>query len=147
MLVNPVQGGPLCLALGDNPLSRLAVVDAALTAEVVQPLAAADAQLRLEGAGAVVEPRVDDLAITRRGLGAELGVALEEEGGRTGGEGGCCCKADNAGAYDLGKGLAVRSGEQAAPRRERLRCSGEAGVGAMAAVFPTAKDSSYMTDV
>lgn len=49
-------------------------------AELVQEVLPADAELRLETRFAVVDARVDDLAVARRGLGADSGVTLDEDG-------------------------------------------------------------------
>lgn len=102
MLIHLFQRLPLPLILRDDPLPRLAVRHAAGSAEVVEALAAADAQGGLEGGGRVVEAGVDDLAVAGGGLGAEGGVALDEKGGGAGGQGGGGCEADDAATYYLG---------------------------------------------
>ena len=75
-----LEGAHLALRLRDDPLARIAVRHGVLLAEGVEELLAADAQLRLEGARAVVDARVDNLAVARGGLGAGEGVALQKEG-------------------------------------------------------------------
>lgn len=79
--VDPLQGLPLRVVLGDEPLARPAVGDAVPVAELVQQVLAAEAELRLEGVFAVVDAGVDDLAVARAGLCADGGVTLYEHGG------------------------------------------------------------------
>jgi hypothetical protein len=81
-------------------------------AQGVEEVLAADAEGGLEGVGAVVDARVDDLAVAGGGFGADLGVALEEEGG--------------AGGVVAGKGLGYRQADYAAA----YYCVGEVGWGA-----------------
>lgn len=71
---------PLSLILRDDPLASAAVADVVLLAELVQQVLAADAQLRLEAGRAVVDARVDDLAVARARLGAHGVVALNQDG-------------------------------------------------------------------
>lgn len=77
-------------------------------AQLVQQVPPADAEPRLEAGAAVVDARVDDLAVARRGFRADGGVALDEDGGRGGvaGEVAGDGEADDAAADDLDVGLA-----------------------------------------
>lgn len=61
------------------PLACIPVRDVVPGTKRIQHLLAADAQVRLEGRGAVVDAGVDDLGVSRRRLGAGLQVSLEEE--------------------------------------------------------------------
>lgn len=72
-------------------------------AELVEEVLPADAELRLEAGLSVVDARVDDLAVARRGLGADGGVALDEDGGGVAAEGKLAGdgEADDAAADDL----------------------------------------------
>lgn len=101
--LDPPQRLLLPLILRNDPLARPLEPDAVLFAQLVQQILAADAQLRLEAAGPVVDSRVDDLAVARARFGADGAVALDEERGcvvalgelaRNG-------EADDAAAYDL----------------------------------------------
>lgn len=72
-------------------------------AKRIQHLLAADAQLRLERAGAVVDAGVDDLGVAAGRLGARRQVPLEEQRrGRALRQGARGGEADCAGAYYLG---------------------------------------------
>lgn len=72
-------------------------------AQLVEQVPPADAELRLEAGFAVVDARVDDLAVARGGFCADGGVALDEDGGggvvtgEVAGDG----EADDAAADDL----------------------------------------------
>lgn len=102
--LNLLKRGALLLGLRDDPLARVAEADIVARAELVQQVLAADAQAGLEGRGAVVDARVDDLAVARGGFGADGGVALEEEGGGGGSAAGELlgyCKSYCAAADDL----------------------------------------------
>ncbi|EFW98773.1 l-2-hydroxyglutarate mitochondrial precursor [Grosmannia clavigera kw1407] len=79
--VDALQCGELGGRLGHQPLARAAMRHAVRGTKVVQQPAAADAELRLERVGAVVEAGVDDLAVARGCLRADGGVAFEHEDG------------------------------------------------------------------
>lgn len=72
-------------------------------AELVEQVLAADAEPRLEAGFSVVDARVDDLAVARRGFGADGEVALDEDGGRVAAAGEVAGdgEADDAAANDL----------------------------------------------
>lgn len=101
--LDPPQRLLLLLILRNDPLARPLEADAVRLAQLVQQILAADAQLRLEAAGPVVDARVDYLAVARASLGADGVVALDEERGcvvalgEFAGNG----EADDAAAYDL----------------------------------------------
>lgn len=73
--------------------------------QLVEQVPPADAELRLEAGFAVVDARVDDLAVARGGFCADGGVALDEDGGgggrRVAGEVAGDGEADDAAADDL----------------------------------------------
>lgn len=72
-------------------------------AQLIEQVPPADAEPRLEAGFAVVDARVDDLAVARGGFCADGGVALDEDGGggvvtgEVAGDG----EADDAAADDL----------------------------------------------
>src|SRR5437773_5467314 len=68
---NAGQLGKLGLGGGDDELAAAPMVDAALAAELVQALAAGDAQACLERAARTVDAGVDHLAVARARAGAE----------------------------------------------------------------------------
>lgn len=75
-----------------------------LPAKFIQQFLAADTQGRLEGGRAVVDARVDDLAVAGRGFLAGSQMALQEEGGWVAGRKGAGSgEAYGAGAYYLDK--------------------------------------------
>src|SRR2546423_9926 len=67
---NPGQLGKLPLAGGDDELAAAPMGDGALATELVQALAARDAQTCLERAARIVDAGVDQLAVARAGAGA-----------------------------------------------------------------------------
>jgi hypothetical protein len=70
--------------------------------ELVEQVLPADAEFRLEAGFAVVDARVDDLAVARGGFCADGGVALDEDGGRgVAGEVAGDGEADDTAADDL----------------------------------------------
>lgn len=110
VLVQPLQLLVLRVRLRDDPLARPPVADAVRLAEGVEEVSAAEAQPRLERVGAVVDARVDDLAVSGRCFRADGCVALDEERRRVGLEGEVVGyrEADYAAADDLaGISLAV----------------------------------------
>lgn len=102
--IDALQGFVLRVVLRDDPLADLLVRDGAGAAKVVEEVAPADAELGLERVPAVVEPRVDDLAVAGGGFGAGLRVSFQEEGGCRGvffGEAACGGEAYDAASDDL----------------------------------------------
>src|SRR2546421_160875 len=76
---NPAQLGKLPLAGGDDELAAAPMGDGALATELVQALAARDAQKCLEGAAGIVEAGVDPLVVAGAGAGAEAPGGLENQ--------------------------------------------------------------------
>ena len=78
-------------------------------AKFVQQPPSPDAQLRLQAAGAIVDARVDDLAVARARLRPDCCVALNEDRGGIGAEGELAGygEADDATTYDLEAGRRV----------------------------------------
>ena len=79
-----LQLGPRFLGAGDDQLSAAPVRYFVPGAEPVERLAALDAEPGLEGAGRIVDARVDDAAVVGAGLGAEAGMALDQADGAPG---------------------------------------------------------------
>lgn len=79
--IHALEGLALGVVLRDDPFARVAVGYVVGGAKVVEHFFAADAEVGLEGGGAVVDAGVDDLGVARRGFCAWVEVALEEEGG------------------------------------------------------------------
>ena len=96
-----MQGCNLGSIPGNDPLADFATLDPILLTIGVQQLPAADTQRFFERIGRVVQPRVDDLAVSRRGLSARGSVPVEEQGVAGKREGGSDGKANDAGANDL----------------------------------------------
>lgn len=100
--VHALERLALLRRLRDDPFARVAVGHAVPAAEVVQQLLAPDAEVGLEGVRAVVDARVDDLAVAGRRLLARGEVSLQEEGGGVaGGEGAGGGETYGASAYYL----------------------------------------------
>lgn len=110
MPVHALERLALARRLRDDELARVAVGHAVAGAKVVEQLFAADAEAGLERRRAVVDARVDDLAVARRRLLARRQVPLQEERrGVAGGEGARRGEADGPGADDLvDSGICVR---------------------------------------
>src|ERR1700730_8321056 len=68
---DPRQLGKLRLGGRDDELAAAPMRDAALATEVVQALAARDAQACLERAARIIDAGVDHLAVARAGTGSE----------------------------------------------------------------------------
>ena len=63
----------------DDDFADAAVVDVVLGAIPVERLAACDAQARLQRAGGIVDPRVDDFGVARARVRAEVLLGLEQD--------------------------------------------------------------------
>ena len=73
------QGRQLALVGGDDDLAAALVGDAVLGAEAVHQLAALGAVPRLERAGLVVEPGVNDAAVVPGLVCGEFALGLEDD--------------------------------------------------------------------
>ena len=76
------DGGTLAdvvVGRGDDQLSRALRVDMHRPAVVVQQFAALDAELRLEAAARIVDPRMNDLRVARRRLAAEVARLVDDQ--------------------------------------------------------------------
>src|SRR6202008_1561398 len=69
----------LFLAIGDDELAAILVIDAAIAAVGIQRAIAGHAETRLEAARRVVETGVDHAAVPRRGDRARVGFRLEQQ--------------------------------------------------------------------
>ena len=77
--VHFLQLAHLLRVLRDDPFLRVAVRDAVARAQLVEHALAAQTEVGLERAVAVVESGVDDFAVARRGFAADHAVALDQE--------------------------------------------------------------------
>ncbi len=73
------EGRDLALVGGDDQLAELGMRNPVVAAIAVEPLAPGDAACRLEAAGRVIDPAMDDLAVARGGLEADRPGALEHK--------------------------------------------------------------------
>ena len=67
------------IAVGDDELAAVVVIDAARLAVGVQRAVAGDAEARLEAARGVVEAGMNHAAVARRGDGARMGLGFEQQ--------------------------------------------------------------------
>ncbi len=73
------QDGQLALGRRDDQLPTALIRDVLLFEEAIERLASFDARSRLQGAGTIVEPRMDDAAIASTLMKGEAGFGLQDD--------------------------------------------------------------------
>jgi hypothetical protein len=73
-----LEGRELVVGASHHDLPAAFVRHAVSGAELVEPLGSLDAQLRLQGAAGIVEPRVDDAAVVGAGFHPRPGMAFDD---------------------------------------------------------------------